>query len=171
MRDAPRLHARRTRCYRPRVQFLANVPDDANGRSQLPRHRGLARIVLACCGVAVLAAAFPWTLIEAEHLFGCVTGPIAARTSPGFTCVTTCLLTSLLLLGEGRSDESRDAVRTASALLMAAALVVLVLHLADGPGLLRGVDAEFSAWFFAATLGAAGGALAAGRRLSPRART
>lgn len=110
----------------------------------------LRRALLACCACGVLATAFPWTYIAASRLFDEFSGPIAARTNPGFTCVTTCLLTALLVLAEGRSRPAREAVRTACVVLMGAACFVMFAHLVAGPATLRGVEAERSAWFFAA---------------------
>lgn len=145
--------------------FLAHEPNRRDDGGSLPAHRRLAKVLLGCCAFAGFATAFPWIAVESPRLFGWFQGPVAARTTPGFTCVTTCLLTALLLLGEGRDDMTRESVRTACAMLMGAAAVVLVVHFANGPGLLRGVDAEFSTWFFAAVLGAIAGAITARHRL------
>lgn len=150
------------------MHFLAHEPSRRDDGASLPGHRGLAKVLLGCCAFAGLATAFPWIAVESPHLFGWFTGPIGARTTPGFTCVITCILTALLLLGEGRDDVSRESVRTACAMLMGAATVVLVVHFANGPGFLRGVEAEFSTWFFAAAIGATAGAVTAKRRLRPR---
>jgi len=127
----------------------------------------LARMLLLCCACGVFATAFPWTYVAASRLFDEFSGPVAARTNPGFTCVTTCLLTALLVLAEGRSRPSREAVRAACVVLMGAASFVMLAHLVAGPATLRGVEAERSAWFFAAASAVALG-FAASRGRMPR---
>ena len=137
------------------MQFLPNAqpPEDRGHRGR----RGLSRWLLACCVSGVVATAFPWSYVEATNLFGEIAGPIAARTNPGFTCVTTCLLTGLLAMAEGRSRDARESVRTACLFLMGAATVVMLAHLVKGPSELFGVTATHSTWCFLAALAVAGG--------------
>lgn len=150
------------------MQFLrAQPPRDPSPRS--PRRRGLRRALVACCIAAVATTAFPWSFVEASRLFGDVAGPIAARTNPGFTCVTTCLLTALIAISEGRSASSREAVRAACMVLMGAATIVMLWHLLIGPASLRGVEARHSMWFFVAASAVAAG-LAVARLRMPQKR-
>ena len=137
------------------MQFLpsARPPEDRRPRGS----RGLSRWLLACCAFGAVATAFPWSYVEATHLFGEIAGPIAARTNAGFTCVTTCLLTGLLALAEGRSRSAREAVRVACVFLMGAATLVMAAHLVRGPSELFGVASSHSKWFFLAALAVAGG--------------
>lgn len=125
-------------------------------------------MLLACCACGVLATAFPWTHVSATRLFGELAGPVAARTNPGFTCATTCLLTALLVLSEGRSRTAREAVRAACVVLMGAACLVMLAHLVGGPTTLRGVEAERSTWFFAAASAVALGFVASRGRMPRR---
>jgi hypothetical protein len=146
------------------MQFLPGQPP-RDPRPHGPRRRGLRRALVACCIAAVATTAFPWSFVEASRLFGDVAGPIAARTNPGFTCVTTCLLTALLAISEGRSASSREAVRSACLVLMCAATIVMLAHLAAGPDALRGLEAQHTTWFFAASLAVALGLLVARLRM------
>jgi hypothetical protein len=146
------------------MQFLPGQPP-RDPRPHGPRRRGLRRALVACCIAAVATTAFPWSFVEASRLFGDVAGPIAARTNPGFTCVTTCLLTALLAISEGRSASSREAVRSACLVLMCAAAIVMFAHLAAGPDALRGVEARHTTWFFAASLAVALGLFVARLRM------
>ncbi len=121
----------------------------------------MVRLLLGACALLVVAAAFPWTRIQATSLWGEVELPPAARTTTGFTCVTTALLTALIVLAEGTSQDARQAVRSASLMLMGLSLATLAWRLIDGPGLIRGVSASHTGWFFLALFAAVLGALAA----------
>ena len=153
--------------YVVEMQFLP----DSQPRER--RHGGssaLARLLLACCFCGVAATAFPWTYVSATRWVQEVAGPIGARTNAGFTCVATCMLTGLLVLSEGRSRHSREAVRTACVVLMGAACLVLVAQWLAVKATFRGADAERSAWFFAAAGSVALGLDASRRRLQKRAK-
>ncbi|MGE3173552.1 MAG: hypothetical protein AB7O97_13090 [Planctomycetota bacterium] len=136
-----------------------------------PTSRPLARALLGCCMVAVVTTAFPWVRILVPSLWGEVLGPVAARTDAGFTCVTTCLLTALLVLVEGSGAQTREAVRTGCLLMMAIAAAVIGWRLLIGPGELRGVSMAHSGWFFAAVAAVAVGVVLCQLRLPRPART
>jgi hypothetical protein len=126
----------------------------------------LAALLVGCCALAALATAFPWIRTRLPSLWGELVGPVGARTNAGFTCVTTCLLTGLLVLAEGRRPV--EAVRTASLLLMGTAGLVLAFRLWDGPGLLRGAAAMHTGWFFVSAAAVAIGIVASRARQQQR---
>ena len=127
----------------------------------------LARLLIACCALTVLATAFPWIRARFASMWGDFAGPVGAHTNAGFTCVTTCLLTGLLVLAEGRTRPAREAVRTATMLLMAVAGLVLAWRLWEGPGTLAGVAAAHTGWFFVASVSVAAGIIACRLRQLP----
>lgn len=144
-------------------------PDDDDGAAAaLPPARRLGRALVGCCAGAVLATTFPWSQVAVPSLWGELHGPIAARTTAGFTCLMASLLTGLLVLSEGRTDSAREAVRAGSFLLMAIAAAALAWRWWQGPGLLHGVTAAHSEWFFAAAGAIAGGVVSGRLRLRPR---
>jgi hypothetical protein len=130
-----------------------------------PRSAGL---LLGCCALAAAATAFPWIRVRLSSLWGDFSGPIGMHTNAGFTCVTTCLLTALLVLAEGRTAPAREAVRTGCLLLMAAAGCTLAWRLWDGPGSLRGATAAHTGWFFLSAIAVAAGIVACRLRQQPR---
>ncbi len=132
--------------------------------------RRLGLLLVGCCALTVLTAAFPWSRVDAAWWFGDFQAPIAVHTTAGFTCLMTCVLTALLVLSEGRTAAAREAVRTGCLLLTSAAATVLLWRLWEGPGYLRGAPTVHSGWFVVAAV-AVGAALVFSRlRLPPRRR-
>lgn len=137
---------------------FASPPRGPHGGSSWPAARGLARALIACCALVVLACVFPWSHVAYEGLWGRGSGPPALQTNTGFTCLMTCLLTAMLVAFEGSSRATREAARTGCAFMMAAAALAIVLRVLHGAGLLRGVTAVHSAWFYTAAVAVLGGA-------------
>lgn len=129
--------------------FLPSTPRRRD-RARSPDARALGKALLACCCLGLVATAFPWTRIEAPHLFGNVLLPIAAETNDGFTCALTCLLSALLVLSEGRSKESRESVRSACLVLLGTTAVLLSWRLFDGSAEYRGIEVVPAPWYFVA---------------------
>jgi hypothetical protein len=66
------------------------------------------------------------------------------------------MLVAIMALAETRTPGSRHAVRPGSVVLMALALAALAYEMFAGPGLLGGVTAMRTGWFWLACAGAAG---------------
>ena len=120
------------------------------GPARWPAARGLARALLACCAVVAVSSMFPWVEIAFARLWGAGFGPRAVETRTGLTCLLVCVMAAMLVSFEGRSTSSREAARSGSLVLMAAAAVFVGRHIWLGPGMLRGVTAMHSTWFYAA---------------------
>lgn len=111
-----------------------------------PRERPLWRGVLFVAATAgVLAATQPWVRVRFERLFGEVFGPPAWQSSAGFTCLCTCALVAVMALAETQTRTTQRAVRPASLLLAGVMALAVLLHIARGPGMLRGVSAAWTA--------------------------
>ena len=116
-----------------------------------PRERPLWRAVLfVAATIGVLAATQPWIRVRFERLFGEHFGPPAWQSSAGFTCLCTCALVAVMALAETRTRSAQRAVRPASFLLAGVMALAVLLHIARGPGMLRGVSA---AWTISVYLG------------------
>lgn len=121
-------------------------------------------LILCCVGVA-FAAAFPWTRVAFERLWGAHDGPLGWHTSTGFTCLTTCLLTAIVAAIEGRSPHNRQAARTAGVMLMLVATIAVVARLLLGPESIRGVSGAHTGWFLLASVLVTFGAVMCGWRM------
>lgn len=133
------------------VMWFLSSTQRRGDRARSPDARGLGKALLACCSLGVLATAFPWTRLDAGHLFGNVVLPIAAETNVGFTCAVTCILSALLVLSEGRSRESRESVRSACLVLLGTTTVILSWRLFDGSAEFRGIETVPAPWYFVAS--------------------
>lgn len=153
-------------CYRVPMQFLPSSAGPPHRRDRGGDRIALARLLLLCCSLGVVATAFPWTHVDVVRLFGEFMGPIAARTNEGFTCVMTCLLTALLVLSEGHSQQSRASVRSSCPFLLGTAAVVMLWRMVEGPGEWRGVEVVHSVWFFVASVAVVLGVFVARARLA-----
>lgn len=140
---------------------FAPHPSGGNRNRRQPFARGLAHVLLLCCTTVALASLFPWIQIAFASLWGPGSGPRAIETTTGLTCLLACVLTALLSSSEGRTEASRDAARAGSMVLMSAALFLIGRSLWAGPGMLRGVSASYSNWFYAAAAAVGIGALCA----------
>jgi hypothetical protein len=116
----------------------------------LPEHRGWAWLVLGAAALAALAARGPWLEVRFQQLFGHFQGPPAWNSTVGFTCLCSSLLVLVLTLAESDTPAARRAVRPGSLLVVAIALLSLLLWASGGPGLLRGVSARWTGWFYLA---------------------
>lgn len=103
------------------------------------------RVLFASAAITALAAMRPWTKVEFVRLFGELFGPPAWQSTAGFTCLCTSALVAVMALAETHTQSARQAVRPASLLLAGVMTLALALHVAKGPGSLRGVSA---AWTF-----------------------
>lgn len=110
-----------------------------------PRERPVWRVVLFVAAAAGVAAATrPWLRVRFERLFGEHFGPPGWQTSAGFTCLCTCALVAVMALAETQTRTTQRAVRPASLLLAGVMTLAVLLHVARGPGMLRGVSAAWT---------------------------
>ena len=116
-----------------------------------PTDGAASRLALFAAAVTgVVAASQPWVRVRFERLFGEVFGPPAWQSSAGFTCMCTCALVLVMALAETGTATTRRAVRPASLLLAAIMTLAFALHVARGPGMLRGVSAAWTLSVFVA---------------------
>jgi len=132
---------------------LAFLPDPADAAPTGPPQRW-QRVLLFSAAIAALATTQPWVRVQFERLFGAHAGPPGWQSPAGFTCLCSCLLVAILALVETPAAVTRNATRPASALLVALSTLAVLLHSWDGPGLLQGVTARWTAafWLLAASL-------------------
>ncbi len=107
-------------------------------------------ILFVSAAVAAVSTMRPWTMVAFERLWGQLAGPPGWQSSAGFTCLCTSLLVAVMTLIETSTPSSRQAVRPASLLLSAIALLSLLASLLSGPGMLRGVSATWTLCFYLA---------------------
>jgi hypothetical protein len=100
--------------------------------------------LLLAAGTGAVAATRPWVQVKYHRLFGEELGPPAWQSTAGFTCLCTCALIGVMALAETDMHTSRQATRPASVLLAALMTLALVLRALQGPGMLRGVTAEWT---------------------------
>lgn len=134
-----------------------------------PDQRG-TRLLLVGVALAMVAALQPWLRVRFDRLFGDGLGPPGWQSSAGFTCLCSCALVGVLTLAESGSSASRHAVRPASLLLVTLSTLVLLGEWWRGPGLLRGVTAQWTLAFYGASLGLGLLLVACGSRLPRRTR-
>lgn len=134
--------------------MLAFAPAPRPPRPPSPRGALWRRVLLASAAAAVFATTQPWVLVRFERLFGVHFGPPGWRSTAGFTCLCTCLLVGMLAVAETRARSTQEAARPASAVLVAVSTLALLHEWRDGPGLLRGVTADWTQafWLLAASV-------------------
>lgn len=112
--------------------------------------RWWATVLFLSAAAAAIATRGPWIRVRFERLFSAQSGPPGWQTTAGFTCLCTSMLVVVLALVESGSATSREAVRPASALLTAIALLTMFCTEMAGPGQLAGVSAIWTSWFYVA---------------------
>lgn len=112
-------------------------------------------ILFVSAAVVTICTMRPWTMVEFERLWGQLSGPPGWQSSAGFTCLSTSMLVAVMALAETSTPSSRQAVRPASLLLSLIALASMIGSLATGPGMLRGVSATWTLFYYAACAGLA----------------
>ncbi|HEX5050180.1 MAG TPA: hypothetical protein VFZ65_00280 [Planctomycetota bacterium] len=110
-------------------------------------------LLFASAAAAAFGATLPWIRVQFERLFGEHQGPPGWHSSAGFTCLCTSLLVVVMALGETGSTRSRQAVRPGSLMLVGVAALALLFEWWNGPGMLRGVSARWTGWFYLACTG------------------
>jgi len=118
----------------------------------LPERRYWAWLVLGAAASSALAARGPWLEVRFDRLFGAVSAPPAWHSTVGFTCLCSSLLVLVLTLVESNTPTARQAVRPGSLMVVAIALGSLGFWACGGPGLLRGVSARWTFWFYLAAV-------------------
>ena len=127
------------------MQFA--TPRQQNGpHGSSAKERPFWRYALFVAAAAtVVAATRPWTCVEVVSLFGEYFAPPAWKsTTAGFTCLSTSALLAVMALAETHTQTTRQAVRPASLLLAAVMALAVIMHVARGPGMLRGVSATWT---------------------------
>jgi len=123
------------------MQFAEPTPKNFGS----PRERPFWRVLLfAAAAAGALAATQPWIRVRFERLFGEFFGPPAWQSSAGFTCLCTSALVAVMALAETQTRSAQKAVRPASLLLASVMALAVVLHIARGPGMIRGVSAAWT---------------------------
>jgi hypothetical protein len=118
----------------------------------LPERRSWAWLVLATAALTALAARGPWLEVRFDRLFGAISAPPAWNSTVGFTCLCSSLLVLVLTLVESDTPSARRAVRPGSLMVVTIALGSLCVWAFGGPGMLRGVSARWTTWFYLAAL-------------------
>ena len=128
-------------------------PNDSPPGSALREKPFWRRLLLVAATATVIAATRPWTRVEFTTLFGEIFGPPAWQsTSAGFTCLCTSALLAVMALIETRTRTTRQAVRPASLILAVIMVLAVVMYIARGPGMLRGVSATWTLSLYIGTI-------------------
>ena len=119
---------------------------------QPPWRDGSGSLVPLFLSAAVvgLATRWPWVEVAFPRLFEAASGPPGWHTPAGGTCLATAALIAIMALAETRTPSSRQAVRPGSLMLAALATGILAFEAFQGPGMLRGVSARWTPWFWVA---------------------
>ncbi|HEB52386.1 MAG TPA: hypothetical protein ENI87_03920 [bacterium] len=141
---------------------------DARRFRPLPERPLWRRVLLLASAAGAAAASQPWIRVKFENLFGHVLGAPAWQSSAGFTCLSTCALLAVMALSETHTRTTQRAVRPASMLLAAVMALALALHVARGPGMLRGVSATWTESMYLAAIATAVVTTACAMRLGAR---
>ncbi|MCR9244008.1 MAG: hypothetical protein NXI31_03180 [bacterium] len=104
----------------------------------------------ASAAVLVLATRWPWTEVAFQRLFSAATGPPGWQSTAGFTCACAGAFAVILALVETQSKASKQAARPGSLMIVAIAALMLAFDVIRGPGMLRGVSAAWTFWFWLA---------------------
>jgi hypothetical protein len=111
-------------------------------------HPGWRWLLLASAVVGVVCSTSPWVRVHFLRLFGTHDGPPGWQSSAGFTCLCSCAMVAVLAFVETETVSSRHAVRPASLLLAGLSTMVIAFEWSAGPGVLRGVSATWTPWFY-----------------------
>ncbi len=105
-------------------------------------------LLFGSAAAAALCSMQPWVRVRFEALFDGHVGPPGWHSSAGFTCLCTSALVTVMAIAESGTPASQHAVRPGSLMLVALTTLVLGFQWCGGPGMLRGVSAHWTVWFY-----------------------